>query len=80
MTSDTFTDDAGQGITRQPVQCSSCHRYLHDPISRALGKGPECRGFRGWTPPRWSLGQAAHSPDCCVCAGQGEIPGLEVGT
>ncbi len=28
-------------------RCKRCHRVLHDPVSIAIGMGPECRGDSG---------------------------------
>lgn len=44
---------------KQPV-CSRCKRPLKDPVSIAIGMGPECRGAlsrKGWKfpKPRWKV-------------------------
>lgn len=46
-------------MTKSPV-CSRCHRPLKDPLSIALGMGPDCRGAlsrKGWTfpKPKWKV-------------------------
>ena len=58
------------------IECRDCHRPLFDPLSRRLRRGPQCRGERG----RGGRGRARDNPGhppADVCAGQGEIPGLE---
>jgi len=41
-------------------RCQRCHRLLKDPVSIAIGMGPECRGAlskKGWKfpRPRWGV-------------------------
>lgn len=71
-----LADDVGLGKTEQVV-CTDCHRPLTDPISRAVGRGPDCRRERDHGRRR---GRAQHIPGRRrpgVGAGQDEIPGLE---
>lgn len=43
-------------------ECRSCHRPLTDPVSRAYGRGPVCRGDSKTPAPRSAPPAPRHGP------------------